>query len=197
MRLFRNKTVKQLSDNELIAKYRETDDKFYVGELYKRYSHLVLGACLGYFKDKDESKDAVTRIFEKLFDELKKREIENFRVWISFVTRNFCISELRKKQVQLGRDAEYKYAEAAEEAANDPRMEPQPDKEVQLQKLEEAITSLNAPQQTCIRLFYLEGKSYQDIAALTGYAINEVKSYLQNGKRNLKIILTDLNKQIA
>lgn len=197
MRLFRNITVKQLSDNELIAKYRETDDKFYVGELYKRYSHLVLGACLGYFRDKDESKDAVIRIFEKLFDELKKREIENFRVWISFVTRNFCISELRKKQVQQGREIEYKYTEAAEEAANDPRLEPQPDKEAQLQNLEEAIASLNLAQQTCIRLFYLEGKSYHDIAALTGYAVNEVKSYLQNGKRNLKIILTGMNKQIA
>jgi RNA polymerase sigma factor (sigma-70 family) len=197
MGISRDITVTQLSDNELIEKYRGSGDKAWVGELYKRYAHLVLGVCLGYFKDKDESKDAVTRIFEKLFEELKKREIENFKVWLSFVTRNFWISELRKKQVQLGRDLDYRYAGAEEEAANDPRMEPATDKEVQLQHLDEAITALNPEQQTCIRMFYLEGRSYQDIAAITGYAVNEVKSYLQNGKRNLKIILTEKNRSMA
>jgi RNA polymerase sigma-70 factor (ECF subfamily) len=188
--------ISSVPDNELIVKYRESDDKQYVGELYKRYAHLVMGMCLHYFKDRDESKDAVTRIFEKLFGELKKREIENFKVWLSFVTRNFCISELRKKQVQHGRDAEYKYIES-EEAVNDPRMEEVPDKEVQLQHLEEAIISLNETQQTCIRLFYLEGRSYNEIAASTGYSVNEVKSYIQNGKRNLKIILTEKNRSMA
>lgn len=194
MGIFSN--ISSASDSELIIKYRESDDKQYVGELYKRYAHLVLGMCIHYFKDKDESKDAVTRIFEKLFGELKKREIENFKVWLSFVTRNFCISELRKKQVQQGRDKDYQYAEA-EEAVNDPRIESEPDKEVQLRYLEEAITELNTTQQTCIRLFYLDNKSYLEIAEQTGYTINEVKSYIQNGKRNLRIILTEKNRSMA
>lgn len=188
--------ISALPDNELIARYRQSDDKQYVGELYKRYAHLVMGMCLHYFRDRDESKDAVTRIFEKLFDELKKRELENFKVWLTFVTRNFCISELRKKQVQLGRDMELRYIES-EEAVNDPRMEGEPDKEVQLTQLEEAIGALNTMQQTCIRLFYLEGRSYNEISASTGYSVNEVKSYIQNGKRNLKIILTEKNRSMA
>lgn len=193
-----NTGIDQLSDKELIIKYRESDDKTYVGELYKRYAHLVFGTCLHYFKDKDESKDGVTRVFEKLFTELKKREIENFSVWLSFVSRNFCISELRKKQVQMGRDLDYRYSEAgAVEPGNDPRLDQEPGKEQQLKQLEEAVETLNQQQQTCIKLFYLENKSYQEIAEITGYSVNEVKSYLQNGKRNLKIILTEKNKSLA
>jgi RNA polymerase sigma factor (sigma-70 family) len=197
MGIFGKIALKQFSDSDLIIKYRESDDKLYVGELYKRYAHLVLGMCISYFKDKDEGKDAVTRIFEKLFGELKKREIENFKVWLTFVTRNFCISELRKKQVQLGRDLEYQYSEAEAEAENDPRIEGEPDKEVQLKQLEEAIAELKPVQQTCIRLFYLESRSYQEIAEQTGYSLNEVKSSIQNGKRNLKIILTEKLKSLA
>ena len=194
MGFFGNIQVAKMPDNDLISRYRESGDKQYVGELYKRYAHLVMGVCLGYFKDRDESKDAVTRIFEKLFDELKKREIENFKVWLSFVSRNFCISELRKKQVQHNREMDYKHTETEIE---DPRAEEAPDKELQLQHLESAVAALNPQQQTCIRLFYLEGKSYQEVADITGHTLNEVKSHLQNGKRNLKIILTEKNKSMA
>lgn len=194
MGLFGNIKTMQMSDHDLVNRYRESGDKFYVGELYKRYAHLVMGVCLGYFKDRDESKDAVTRIFEKLFDELKKREIENFKVWLSFVTRNFCISELRKKQVQLGREMDYRKTETE---THDPRAEEAPDKELQLRHLENAVAALGQPQQQCIKLFYLEGKSYQEVAERTGYTLNEVKSHLQNGKRNLRIILTEKNKSMA
>lgn len=194
MSFFGNIKIAEMPDSDLVSRYRETGDKHYVGELYKRYAHLVMGVCLGYFKDRDESKDAVTRIFEKLFDELKKRNIENFKIWLSFVTRNFCISELRKKQVQHNRESDYRHTETGIE---DPRAEEAPDKEVQLQHLESAVATLNPQQQLCIKLFYLEGKSYQEVAEITGHTLNEVKSHLQNGKRNLKIILTEKNKSLA
>lgn len=194
MGLFGNIKTAQLSDLDLVSRYRESGDKLYVGELYKRYAHLVMGVCLGYFKDRDESKDAVTRIFEKLFDELKKRNIENFKVWLSFVTRNFCISELRKKQVQLEREMDYRHAETKIE---EPSIEEGPNKELQLQHLESAVASLNLQQQECIKLFYLDGKSYHEVSKITGYTLNEVKSHLQNGKRNLRIILTEKNKSMA
>ena len=91
----------QLTDTELVKSYKATADKQLVGELYKRYTHLVLGMCIYYFKDRDVAKDIVLQIFEKLFEELKKREVENFKGWHTFVVRNYCISELRKKQTQL------------------------------------------------------------------------------------------------
>ncbi len=109
MAFSKDEYLKQLSDSELLAIYKKNGDKLLIGELYKRYTHLVLGMCLHYFNDKDVAKDVVVQIFEKLFDELKKREVENFKSWLSFVVRNFCISELRKMKTQLNRDIQYQY----------------------------------------------------------------------------------------
>jgi RNA polymerase sigma factor (sigma-70 family) len=183
-----------LSDLELVARYKHTLDKLYVGELFKRYSHLVLGLCINYFKDKDDARDASSQIFEKLLEELLKREVENFRVWLCFVSRNHCISALRKRKTEKGRQNDYESGQDTfVEMENPVRHD---DKELQLQQLEEAVKQLSEEQRVCVELFYLQERSYQDIAAATGYSLNEVKSFLQNGKRNLKNILTRSNEHI-
>jgi len=56
-------------------------------------------------------------------------------------------------------------------------------------KLKEAMTSLNREQGLCVTLFYLEEKSYKEVVEITGFSSNQVKSYIQNGKRNLKLYL--------
>ncbi len=178
-----------LTDNELVLKYKTTGDKVFVGELYKRYTHLILGMCINYFKDKDIAKDMVLQIFEKLFDELLKREVDSFKAWLTFVVRNYCISELRKKQTQLNRDLEYQYELKNQlcEKSIDELLE----EEKKLEALEKAMGCLNPFQKNCIELFYLENRSYTQIVEMTGYSVNEVKSYIQNGKRNLKMIITN------
>lgn len=176
-----------MSDNELISEYKKSGDKQLVGELYKRYAHLVLGMCIHYFRDKDTAKDLVLRIFEKLFDELKKREVENFRAWLTFVVRNFCISEIRKLQTQQNRELRY-----GQEMIADPENEEDPEEEKRIAQLGNALNELNPFQKKCIELFYLKNMSYSQIVEITGYSINEVKSYIQNGKRNLKLILTEV-----
>lgn len=177
------------SDNELVRSYKATHDKTFVGELYKRYMHLVLGMCINYFKDKDIAKDTVLQIFEKLFEELKKREVENFKGWLTFVVRNHCISELRKMQVQLNRDIEYQYE--VKMRSEDEGKEEEKEAEEKLEALEKAMEGLNPFQKKCIELFYLKNMSYTQIVEMTGYSVNEVKSYIQNGKRNLKLIITN------
>jgi RNA polymerase sigma factor (sigma-70 family) len=186
---FSSVNFSHLTDNELVQQYKVTNDKQLVGELYKRYTHLVLGMCIYYFKDREIAKDIVLQIFEKLFDELKRREVENFKAWLTFVVRNYCISELRKMQTQLNRDIEYQYAMKQqiieidkEEIAED---------EKRLEQLEKALKNLNPFQKKCIELFYMKNMSYTQIVELTGYSVNEVKSYIQNGKRNLKLLITE------
>ena len=179
-----------LTDNELVKQYKATADKIYVGELYKRYTHLVLGMCINYFKDKDVAKDMTLQIFEKLFDELKKREVENFKAWLTFVVRNYCISELRKMQTQLNRDFEYQYQLKNQLIVEDNEKELEEEKK--LEALEKAMDSLNPFQKKCIELFYLKNMTYTQIVEMTGYSVNEVKSYIQNGKRNLKMIITNI-----
>jgi RNA polymerase sigma-70 factor (ECF subfamily) len=183
-----------LSDLELVSRYKKTLDKLYVGELFKRYSHLVLGLCINYFKDKDDAKDASAQIFEKLLEELLKREVENFKVWLCFVSRNHCISALRKRKTEKGRQKDYESGQETFVEMEEPLRHNH--KELKLQQLEEALKQLGDEQRICVELFYLQEKSYQEIAAATGYHLNEVKSFLQNGKRNLKNILTQTNEHI-
>ena len=175
--------IRSMSDLELVAAYRHTEDKTFVGELYKRYAHLVLGMCVNYFRDREQAKDVMLAIFEKLFSELKKREIEHFKAWLTFVVRNFCISEIRKRQTEKSRSEEY--CRDLETPSDDA----EPVSEEKLEKLESALQELNPFQKTCIELFYYKNMSYQQIVALTGYSANEVKSYIQNGKRNLRQLL--------
>lgn len=183
-----NDIIRHMSDSELIAGYKSSHDKLLVGELYKRYAHLVFGMCIGYFKDKDTAKDMVLQIFEKLFEELKKREVENFKAWLSFVVRNYCISEIRKMQAQQSRETEYRLDIKAEHTGAEESKE---ETEKQIIQLEHALNGLNPFQKRCIELFYYQKMSYMQIVEVTGYSINEVKSYIQNGKRNLKLMLAE------
>jgi RNA polymerase sigma-70 factor (ECF subfamily) len=184
---YSSESSRHMSDMELIAEYKRTNDKRAVGELYKRYAHLVLGMCLNYFKDRDTAKDIMLNIFEKLFVELKKREVEHFKAWLTFVVRNHCISELRKKQTEQSRASEYYLDNKALEA----EVEEDVPEKIQIEKLESALKSLNPFQKKCIELFYYKNMSYAQIVEMTGYSVNEVKSYIQNGKRNLRLILSE------
>lgn len=190
MRLFPRKRTSDLSDQELMARYKTGGDKSFVGELYNRYAHLIYGVCLHYFTDRELARDAVLQIFERLFDSLKTQQPDNFGVWINTVTRNHCISELRKQQVQRSREEAYTH-----EVKTDLLEETDPEqREDQLKRLEQAVRSLGEEQRRCIELFYFGDKTYREIADLTGFTEKEVKSHLQNGKRNLKIALTGGNQ---
>ena len=190
MRIFKAKNIQAFTDNELITKYKKTSDNSLVGELYKRYSHLVYGVCLKYLKNEEESKDAVLQIFENLLTDLKKHEIANFKSWLHSVARNHCLMFLRKQQTQLKRVNEYEAVYQHEETFSAPfAVHDKEEKEIMLTKLEEAMLGLKEEQRVCIELFFLEEKCYNEVADITGYDIKKVKSYIQNGKRNLANIM--------
>lgn len=193
MWVFNKENIAQLTDDELVKKYKESGNAQLLGELYKRYSKLVYGLCLKYFKNTDESKDAVLRIFEKLMTDLKNHEVQYFKSWLFMVSKNFCLMELRKKQVKVRRMDEYEaYAQSSHEPelfANNAE-EKAWAKEKKIEQLELALSQLKNEQKTCVELFYLQEKSYNEISDITGYDLKKVKSFIQNGKRNLELYLT-------
>ena len=190
MRLFKAKDIQSFTDDELITKYKKNGNGESVGELYKRYSHLVYGVCLKYLKNEEESKDAVLQIFENLLTDLKKHEIANFKSWLHSVSRNHCLMFLRKQQTKLKRVNEYEATYQHEETFSGPfAVHEKEEKEIMLTKLEEAMVGLKEEQRVCIQLFFLEEKCYHEVADITGYDIKKVKSYIQNGKRNLANIM--------
>ncbi len=185
-----NEKYNHFTDNELIKQYKVSNNLLFVGILYKRYSHLVLGLSLKYLKDKDEAKDAVMQIFEKLIVDLKKYEIEFFKSWLYTFSKNYCLQIIRKKQTHLKKEIDLLHnASNFMETEADLNLNSYNNKEERFLQLEKAIDELNGDQKKCIDLFYLKSKSYLQIATLTGYTQNEVKSFIQNGKRNLKIKL--------
>ncbi len=192
---FNKKKVITTDDTELLELYRQTHDKYYVGELFKKYSKLVLGTCAFYLEDREEAKDTVIDIFNKLMEDLKKHQIENFKAWLSFVTKNHCISIIRKRKTNRNRMAEYYEFEKQETTyENELIQEKVKDEEITAQFLKESLSELKDKQRICVEQFYLQSKSYFEIADNTGYSVNEVKSYIQNGKRNLKILIEEKTK---
>ena len=190
MRLFKANNIQSFTDDELITKFKKTRDNLLVGELYKRYSHLVYGVCLKYLKNEAESKDAVLQIFENLLTDLKKHEISNFKSWLHSVARNHCLMFLRKQQTRQKRVNEYEATYQHEETFAAPfAVHEKEEKEVILTQLEMAMKSLKEEQRICIELFFLQEKCYNEVADITGYDIKKVKSYIQNGKRNLANIM--------
>jgi RNA polymerase sigma factor (sigma-70 family) len=182
-------SIQQASDPELIERYRRDGDKLLVGILFKRYTHLVLGVCMKYLKNENDSKDAVMQIFEKLFTDLNKYPVGHFKSWLHTVTKNYCLMQIRSKRgkhFEPIEDADGSI-EVVESAAS---LHPANDeKEERLSLMEKGILELNEEQRTCVKLFYLEELSYQQVADRTGYNLLQVKSYIQNGKRNLRIFM--------
>jgi len=187
---FKKRNTGNLSDEELVRQYRNSHDKSLVGVLYERHSHLVFGVCLKYLKNREESRDAVLNLFEKLLEDLKHHSVDNFKSWMHSVARNHCLMILRKtNRPGFEKDIDELQEKLQEETGNDPQL-----KEEQLQSLEQVIPQLNAEQRICIELFYLKELSYQEVVQETGFTMNQVKSNIQNGKRNLKILLTKQNE---
>jgi len=179
----------QFSDLELIAEYKTTENKLFIGILYKRYSHLVLGLSLKYLKNEDDAKDAVMQIFEKLFTDLLKHQVEFFKSWLYSYSKNYCLMMIRNRQSKLKKDIELEMnVDLFMETRNEFHPNKVDEKENQYVLLEKAIDELAIEQKKCVDLFYLKQKSYAEITQLTGFTLNEVKSYIQNGKRNIKII---------
>lgn len=174
-----------LGDHELVQLFKESGDLNILGELYRRYMTLVYGVCLKYLKDREESRDAVMQIFEKLTTSLREHEVTYFKSWLYVTSRNHCLMHLRARK---GKNFE-EISERLMESDAAVHLEEEPEMESNLSKLEHCIGQLAAEQKRCVTLFYIQEKCYKEIVDITGFDDNKVKSYIQNGKRNLKICM--------
>lgn len=156
--------------------------------LYERYLTLVYGVCLNYLKDREEARDASMEIFEKLLSTQGGHDVDKFRTWLYVVAKNHCLMKLRSKKGQEEKKMQLfmEYGDYAH-----PLDEDEIDRSPQLH---ECLEGLKAEQKSCVALFYFEKKSYQQIAELERLDVKEVKSYIQNGKRNLKICIESKNE---
>jgi RNA polymerase sigma-70 factor (ECF subfamily) len=178
----RRKTIELLSDEDLVTRVK-SGQQASLAALWDRYAHLLFGVGVKYLKDAERAKDQVVELFAALPELLAKHEVKSFRPWIHAVMRNRCLMDLRKHDPYAR--VEETLLHAPDDPADDAVLH-----ESTLQRLEAAVRELKHAQQTCIRLFYLERNSYQGTAEHTGFSVEEVRSHIQNGRRNLRLILS-------
>jgi len=178
-------TYRNLSDEDLLLRMANRQDQEAFSTLYKRYAHLALGVCLKYLRDTAASEDAVQVIFIKLWTDCAQYQIRKFKPWFYQVVRNHCLMELRKKNPSQKIVAEWEW-EIVEFEEN---LHHKIKEEELLRILEDCLRNLNEEQKVCINHFYIGQKSYNETAILTGFNDKQVKSNIQNGRRNLRICL--------
>lgn len=185
MAFLKNISSNPLTDAELVASYKQSGDINVVGELFQRYMDLVYGVCLKYLKNPDNAQDSVISIFEELIGKLQKHEVDNFKGWLYTLSKNHCLMRLRseKKQTIVNFDVELMQSE------ENVHLNGELEKEENFKRLDYCLGQLQDEQRTVIELFYLQGKCYNEIAAITAIEWNKVRSYIQNGRRNLKICM--------
>jgi RNA polymerase sigma factor (sigma-70 family) len=195
--MFFKRKVKPIirSDEDLLILYKESGDIALLGELFERHIYMVFGIAMKYLKNQEDSKDMTMVVFEKLSSGLIHHEVQNFKSWLHVLTKNQCLMLLRSRK--------YKNLKDLTEINDDSDVESdfvlhhieEPDPEQNLQELENAVEHLPPEQKICIKLFYIEEKCYKEVSEITGYDLKKIKSYIQNGKRNLRNHLLKINGQ--
>jgi len=178
--------AKPPDDLDLVQQYQRSGDLDCIGKLFERHTEMVYLVCLKYLKDEEESKDATMQVFESIVESLKRHEVHNFKSWLHSIAKNYCLMQLRSQKTR-GRSNSITVPEQSMEMISAFHLTDYEQREIELQALETGLMEIPDEQRICLELFYLQQKSYKEIAAITGYNLNNIKSFIQNGKRNLKI----------
>ncbi len=181
-RLSKSKSIMP-TDETLLHQYQESGNQQLIGELYTRYMHLVYGLCLKYLKDAEASQDAVMDIYEVISGKLLQTQVRHFKSWLYMVSKNHCLMKLRKNNPEV-------HTEVFMESADTVHLkEEKLDLEQDLVSLERCLEQLKSEQKRCVKSFFIDKKTYQDVSDALGLPLKKVKSHIQNGKRNLKICM--------
>lgn len=178
-------SFEHISDKQLLENFYASHSNKWLGILLQRYTMLLFGVCMKYFRNEEQAKDGVQQIFLKVITELQKYKVDYFKSWLYMVARNHCLMQLRDKTGRLTKEITESMPIEAEQSQRSKHIE----HDALLSNIETALGELTQEQKTCVTLFYLQKKSYTEIAMITGFTSMQVKSYIQNGKRNLKNIV--------
>lgn len=179
-----SKDYQHISDEELISRFRADGNNDWLGIMLERYTVLLFGVCMKYLKHEEQAKDSVQQVFLKALSEIPKYKIDNIGGWLYQVARNLCLSNLRSKK-HFADEEQLQYVPQPDEVPLSLLIE----KEKDIDRLKQALADLKEDQRICVASFYLEKKSYHEISEATGFSVKQVKSHIQNGKRNLRLKL--------
>ncbi|HTO14889.1 MAG TPA: sigma-70 family RNA polymerase sigma factor [Edaphocola sp.] len=184
------RNLSHISEESLLELFYKEKDERYIGELLCRYTLRLIGVGMKYLKNEEDAKDMVQQVYEKALLEIGKYPITNFGGWLYRIAQNHCISILRSRKI-LHEEELLKFVTAEPPIETSFFIE----KEKQDEQLTKALMLLKEEQKLCIELFFFQKKSYQEISEICSYDMKNVKSHIQNGKRNLRLIIEQLEKE--
>ena len=174
-----------LTDEELLKRYCDSGELVYFVEAYKRYMPLMYGVALKYLKRPEDAQDAVMQLFEELVVKIKEVEIQSFKAWLYTCIRNNCLMEIRKRSKNLSVSLDDSFMEFCD----DFHLTVVSESENREESLRECVESLPEKQRISVKYFFFNELSYKEVEERTGFSLKMVKSFIQNGKRNLKLCL--------
>lgn len=183
---FFNPRSSELSDEVLLARYQTSGELAWLGQLFERYAELVYGVCLKYCRDEQEAEDAAMAVFEQLVTKAREHEVHNFKSWLHVLTKNHCLMQLRKASRNREESFEPHLMHLADDRHHTIEIT---EDNGQMKGLNDCMDQLPEEQRQCVQAFYLEGHSYKEIAEARQEELGRVRSYIQNGRRNLKICM--------
>lgn len=183
-----------LTDQELLEKFYSDHNNEWLGILLQRYTLLLIGVSMKYLKNEEQAKDSVQQIFLKVIQELHKYKVEYFKSWLYMVAKNHCLMKIREKNGKATIEINENIISRKDEETD---LQSLLKNDLTLDLLELSIKELNPEQQQSVTLFYLQKKSYQEVSDATGFTMLQVKSYIQNGKRNLKILIENKIEELS
>ena len=191
LKLFRRKDREEKTDLELLQAYQQQHDQEQLGRLYERYIELVYGLCLKYYKNEADAEDAVMQLFEVLIEKAKKHDISNFKSWLYVVAKNHCLMQLRKNGKQIIESIDPAIMQSADKRHHDIEIQDEGEEKA----LKDCMEKLSVQQKACIEAFYFQDLSYKEIAEAHNKPLGSIRSFIQNGRRNLKICMEERVKQ--
>jgi len=174
--------MKNLTDEELVRLYLDTQQNSYFEVLYERYADRVYRKCLSFSKDPMKAEDYAHDIFLRLVLKLSSfKEQARFSTWLYSITYNYCTDQLRadrKMPVYSLEDDHNDYAGSDGDEAELAEME--------AQQLQKAMVRMEPEEQMLLRMKYQDDASIRDIATVYDLTESAVKMRLKRSRDKLK-----------
>lgn len=175
----RAQTPPSVPDEEIVRRFRETGENVWFAELFARHSKRVYFACRGFSGDGGAAEDATQETFLRAYERIHLFGGGDFCGWLMRIARNICIDHWRKRRPEAAIEDLGPESAAAEGAAL-----PDYDARLSAERVWQEMNQLAPEQRRCLEM-KIEGYSYEETAARTGWTVDAVKSHLQNGRRML------------
>lgn len=180
--------LSRFDDTELVELYKKNPDTSLIEELYNRYSKRVYWWALKFLGNRLEAEEMVHDIFAAMMsgmlDLYQAREGAKFSSWLYRCVGNQCMKIVRKRNEVIFNQVEV--VDVPEALIID--LEVEVIAKEWNEQLTSALNRLNQMQRVCCMRFYWDGMRYDEIAEELGITHDQVRSHLQNGLRNLRII---------